>query len=296
MAASMTGMARSEGSADGITLAWRLRSVNQRYFEVSFRLPEFFLDDEIAYKKILQGHFARGSLEAVLSMQVDKRDSRTLTLNSDQLQQLLSLEKQLVQQLPGDRREPLSHQQLLAWSGVVEEKQQLWDEAQQKQIRERATELLQEACAGLAQFRAREGASLKGIILDRLTDLEALSDRVEARLPAVREALKVKIDNRIQELTDQPVEPQRLAQEFAFLLNKMDITEELDRLRIHIQEMRSTIENGEPIGRRLDFLCQEVNRESNTLCSKPQDTEISRIGVDMKVTVEKIREQVQNLE
>jgi len=144
--------------------------------------------------------------------------------------------------------------------------------------------------------RAREGQEL-GKIIDRfLTKFLDLLDHINARLPQVHEKLEQRLQERIAKISAAPVDNERLVQELALLLNRMDVTEEMDRINIHLREMAATLAKDESVGRRLDFLCQELNREANTLCAKAQDGEISKMGVEMKVIVEKLREQVQNLE
>ncbi|MEG3641560.1 YicC/YloC family endoribonuclease [Magnetococcus sp. PR-3] len=292
---SMTGIGRCEGSVEGMRLAWRIRSVNQRFLEMNFRLPDLFLDAEPKFRHLIRERFARGSVELNLTVQQDGASRNELVLDEERVGQIIALEKKL-RDLDGSHRGELSMDRLLSWSGVLKDQPVAWNEAELTAIRDEALSLLAGACDAMSVFRQREGEELEQTIRTRLDELEAFAKLVEEDLPRVREMLQKRLNDKVAQITDNPAEPTRMAQEVAFLLNKMDVSEELDRLYIHIREMRDTLDRDEPVGRRLDFLCQELNRESNTLCSKPQDPTISRIGVDMKVVIEKIREQVQNLE
>ncbi|ABK42777.1 domain of unknown function DUF1732 [Magnetococcus marinus MC-1] len=292
---SMTGIGRSEASVQGMRLAWRLRSVNQRFLEMNLRLPDLFLDAEPRFRQRLRGHFARGSVEATLTMQQDGPSQVKMQLDRERLGQILAAEKNM-RELDGSHRGELSMDRLLSWPGVLKELPVAWDSQQLEEIWHQADSLLESACEEMTQFRGREGAALAQGILERLHELEQLAQQIEADLPRVREILEKRLHEKLAQIAENPADPARMAQEVGYLLTKVDVSEELERLSIHIREMRDTLELSEPVGRRLDFLCQELNRESNTLCSKPQDPTISRIGVDMKVAIEKIREQVQNLE
>jgi uncharacterized protein (TIGR00255 family) len=286
---SMTGFASAEQQYDFGRLAWEIRSVNHRYFEFGFRVPEEFRVLEPEIRRILGIHLSRGKVDATLRYTPAAAiSSSNLTLNQELAGKLLSLQQDL-QDLSGVEQQP-DLQSLLRWPGLVEEQA---PDAQP--LHEAALELLSKAAKGLRAARGREGGQMSSAIRERLDGIEQWVAQILDWLPEIREALRQKLLSRIEDL-QQPLEPGRLEQEIAFLAQKMDVDEELDRLTAHVKETRLVLERDDPVGRRLDFLMQEFNRESNTLSSKSIDQRTTQAAVELKVLIEQMREQVQNIE
>ncbi len=294
---SLTGFGSASATSHGFGLIWQLKSVNHRFLDLAFRLPDGYGALEIQAVKRLKSMFSRGRIECTLTIKSQSGAGGGLQLDADLLRSLIAVEEELIRSAPGART-PLSMASLLSWSGMVRERSrpEMDDSDTGREFADKVLELLEEAAANLAGMRRSEGNELDGVVRRLLAELNQLVQRVEDNLPNVQEALKKRLADRLKELSETEIDPGRLAQEQVYLLNRMDISEEMERLKIHLNEISTVLGYDEPIGRRLDFLCQELNREANTLCSKAQDGEISKIGVDMKVLVEKLREQVQNLE
>ncbi|MBF0425073.1 MAG: YicC family protein [Magnetococcales bacterium] len=298
MLQSMTGYARLEDVEGNTGIVWQLKSVNHRYLEVHFRLPEGMGELEGAARKRLQAIFSRGHLECSLTLRRGGDPNATLALNMPLLEGILALEGRLRARLGEGRGAGLAIDRLLAWPGMVQETtgDAIAGDPISPLLMEALLALLEKTARGLEAMRRREGVVLTGLLQKQLGDLELLVAQVEERLPEVRQALETRLRQRLTELGDAGVEPSRLAQEIVFYLHRLDVAEEVDRLRLHVREMRSILAGEGPAGRRLDFLCQELHREANTLGSKSQDGQLARLGVDMKVLIEKLREQIQNLE
>jgi uncharacterized protein (TIGR00255 family) len=286
---SMTGFASAEQQYDFGRLVWEIRSVNHRYFEFGFRVPEEFRVLEPEIRRILGLHLSRGKVDATLRYTPAAGiSSSNLRLNQELAGKLLALQKEL-QDLSGMKQEP-DLQSLLRWPGLVEEQA-----PNSQPLHEAAMELLLKAAKGLRAARGREGEQMSSAIRERLEGIEQWVVQIRDWLPEIREALRQKLLSRIEDL-QQPLEPGRLEQEIAFLAQKMDVDEELDRLAAHVKETRLVLERDDPVGRRLDFLMQEFNRESNTLSSKSIDQRTTQAAVELKVLIEQMREQVQNIE
>lgn len=289
MIRSMTGFAGAERQYDFGRLSWELRSVNHRYLEINYRAPEEFRPLEPEVRRLLGNYLSRGKIDATLRFApAASVASARLELNRELLNRLLELHGQ-VQSRAGGQTSP-DALGLLRWPGMVEEQA-----ADPQPLHAAAMELLEEAALGLQNARAREGGQLAAAIRERLETIEQIVLQVRSWLPEIRAALREKLLARVGELP-QPLEPGRLEQEVAFLAQKIDVDEELDRLAAHITEAQHVLERDEPVGRRLDFLMQEFNRESNTLSSKSVDKRTTQAAVDLKVAIEQMREQVQNIE
>jgi uncharacterized protein (TIGR00255 family) len=289
MIRSMTGFAGAERQYPFGRLAWELRSVNHRYLEVGLRVPEEFRTLEPEIRKTLGQYLSRGKIDATLRFNpAASVASSRLELNTDLAVRLLSLHEEL-QDVSGMKQEPqlLS---LLRWPGLVEEQA-----PDPQPLHEAALELLADAAAGLQAARGREGEQMAAAIRERLQSVEDWVVKIRDWLPDIREGLRQKLLARVDDL-QQPLDPGRLEQEVAFLAQKIDVDEELDRLDAHVNESRLVLERDDPVGRRLDFLMQEFNRESNTLSSKSVDNRTSQAAVELKVAIEQMREQVQNIE
>ena len=288
MIRSMTGFARREQVAAFGSLAWELRSVNHRYLEVSLRLPEDFRAAEGAFRQAIAATLRRGKVEASLYVRPAAATNAGLELDDALLEQLIERAVDVRTRLAGAAE--INVVDLLRWPGVVREA-----ERDSSAALEAAHALLQEALEALDASRASEGGRIADLLLGRGAAIESLADAVSARLPEVRERIRAKLLERLGQVALEP-NRERLEQELVIALQKMDVDEELDRLRSHVAEVRKVIASGEPAGRRLDFLMQEFNREANTLSSKSQDVETTRAAVEIKVLVEQMREQVQNVE
>ena len=289
MIRSMTGFANLERQYEFGRLTWEMRSLNHRYLEFSLRLPEEFRVLEPAIRATLGKFISRGKIDATLRYHpLQGAAGSQVKLNRELAEDLLGLHSQL-EDLSGLKQSP-GLSDVLRWPGVVEE--QLPDPAP---LHDAALELLEKAAADLQAGRSREGAQTAKAITERLDGIVSWVAEIRLWLPEIRSSLREKILERIADLK-QPLEPGRLEQEVSFLAQKIDVDEELDRLDSHVEETRRALDLDEPVGRRLDFLMQEFNRESNTLSSKSVDKRTSQAAVELKVLIEQIREQVQNVE
>jgi len=285
----MTGFARRERQGPWGTLTCEIRSVNHRYLELSLRLPDDLRALETDARRLLTGSLRRGKVDAGLYLRGATAAAAAPEINRPLLQQLLEGAAE-VRALAGEAAGPLDPLDLLRWPGVIRE-----TERDVESIAAAAMELLRETTADLNHSRASEGARLRDLLVQRLELLRESVTNVRARLPEVAARIRTRVLERVSQL-GAAVEPERLEQEVALIAYKMDVEEELDRLGSHVTETLQVLDSQEPAGRRLDFLMQEFNREANTLSSKSQDTETTRAAVDMKVLIEQMREQVQNVE
>lgn len=290
----MTGYARVEGHLDGGDWTWEVRSVNGRGLDVRSRLPSGLEEIELRVRGAVQERFRRGNVSITLSFSRPPGEVR-LRLNEDVADQLADIVEALGNRI--DAAVPRI-EGLIRVPGVVETVEIGESEAERERRLSAVLAGLDEVLAALADMRAEEGARLEGVLrgfLDELARLHGAADSCAAAQPA---ALKAHLEARVKELLGEiPSLPEdRLAQEVALLAAKSDVREELDRLNAHVEGARELLASGGAIGRRLDFLCQELNREANTVCSKSTDLELTRIGLDLKAAVEQLREQVQNIE
>jgi uncharacterized protein (TIGR00255 family) len=287
MIASMTGFARREISGPWGTLVCELRSVNHRFLEAGFRLPDDLRSAEGELRQNLTREVRRGKVDCVFTSRRAQVAETGLEVDSQALERLLVRLKDMGRSFPTHTVNLID---VLRWPGVLKE-----DTSGGEDLMVAAKALFGSTLEDLVAARAREGLRLKEILEARCTSLEDLVSQVRARLPEVHTRLRARLDERLKELTAN-VDQDRLEQELAMLLQRLDVDEELERLSGHIQEVRRVLSANEPAGRRLDFLMQELNREANTLSSKSQDLETTRSAVDMKVVIEQMREQVQNAE
>ncbi len=284
----MTGFARREQSGPWGTLTWELRAVNHRYLEVSCRLPEELRAAESDFRQTINAVLRRGKIDCTLDYRAAPETQGEIAINEALVAQLLSRARD-VAALAGQTA-AINPLDLLRWPGVVQDR-----DGDATPIIATAQAGLTEALKTLSEARAREGERIRELLLQRCTLLLGLVDAVIARLPEVRTRIRARLLERIAQLGTEPNQ-ERLEQELVILAQKMDVDEELDRLKSHVAEIRKALDGSEPAGRRLDFLMQELNREANTLSSKSQDVETTRAAVDMKVIIEQMREQVQNVE
>jgi uncharacterized protein (TIGR00255 family) len=291
MIASMTGFARAEARVPTGSLVCELRSVNHRFLEASLRLPEELraLDPELRAR--LQKELRRGKVDCTFTYRTDNEAGRPLELDAglvERLQPVMARLADSARATGASLRVDLVD--LLRFPGVLREAS-----ADPETLLASGRELFDRALVELKAMRAREGARLKDLLLQRCGQIAGLVVQVRARLPEVQAAIRTRYAERISEL-GVPANGERLEQELALLSTKMDVAEELDRLDGHVSETRDILAATEAAGRRLDFLMQEFNREANTLSSKSQDLTTTRAAVDMKVLIEQMREQVQNIE
>jgi uncharacterized protein (TIGR00255 family) len=289
MIRSMTGFARRERQGPWGTLTCELRSVNHRYLELSLRLPDDLRGLENDARKLLSGTLRRGKVDAGVYLRGAPSAAASLDINRPLVEQVVAGAAE-VNSIAGSAAGSLNPLDVLRWPGVIRDV-----ERDVTPIATAAMELLRETATDLNEARAREGARIREMLAQRCEALRELVVAVRARLPEVSARIRARVLERVAQL-GTPVDNERLEQEVALLAYKMDVEEELDRLGSHVTETLQVLDSKEPAGRRLDFLMQEFNREANTLSSKSQDTETTRAAVDMKVLIEQMREQVQNVE
>ena len=288
MIASMTGFARRERSGPFGTLVCELRSVNHRFLDATLRLPDNCRALEPELRQALARELKRGKVDCTLQQRAQANAGASLDIDQAALERLLQRLQELEAALPG--RAQIDLIELLRWPGIVRE-----EATDAEGLLRAVRELFAEALDELARSRAREGARLAELIEQRCATLQALIAAVRARLPAAQAQTRERFLERLRDLGAQ-ADQDRIEQEILLMLQRFDVSEELDRLSGHIEETRRTLGGAEPAGRRLDFLLQEFNREANTLSSKSQDLETTRVAVEMKVLIEQMREQVQNIE
>lgn len=288
MIASMTGFARREASGPWGSLVCELRSVNHRFLECGLRLPDELRAAESELRQSLLRELKRGKVDCTLTYRPALEAEMALNLDAAALEKILARVRELAAAVPD--RYTINLLDILRWPGVIRDESPANDE-----LLIVARRLFSETVGELVTTRAREGVRLRELLEQRCTTLEALVSRVRARLPEVQARIRTRLDERLADLKAQ-VDQERLEQEVALMLQRLDVDEELDRLTGHVAEIQRVIAANEPAGRRLDFLMQELNREANTLSSKSQDLETTRAAVEMKVIIEQMREQVQNVE
>ena len=287
----MTGFARAEGHDErGYGWSWEVKSVNSRGLDIRCRLPSGFDRLEIMVRAAVLARFERGAITVALT--VAPPEGRVqLSINRGFLNQLMALHKELAGRVEAS---PPRLESLLAIRGVVEAVAEEETEEGRERRDSQIIVTLDAALDALAVERAAEGERLTPVLCAYLDEIRDLTEEAERNAPLEAEALKAQVARLIEAEPSLPED--RLAQEAALLMTRADVREELDRLAAHVTAARGLIERDGPVGRRLDFLCQEFNREANTLCSKAMDNELTRIGLDLKAAIERLREQVQNIE
>lgn len=288
MPLSMTGFARREVQLPWGTLSCEVRSVNHRYLEPSFRMPEVLRRVEPALRETLRKKLSRGKIEINIFLKTDTAEQSETALNNTYCEQVLTLAQQISEKLESPA--PINPLEVLRWPGVIQNAEIPPD------VLASATEsLFVETLGQLIENRQREGDELIKLIEQRLESIKECVAHVRAALPELLSQYQEKLVAKLETLSVD-VEPERLAQEMVFIAQKADVAEELDRLETHVIEVARTLKKREPIGRRLDFLMQELNREANTLSSKSISSNTTQVAVDLKVFIEQIREQIQNIE
>jgi uncharacterized protein (TIGR00255 family) len=285
---SMTGFAAVNRELPQGALHLELRAVNHRYLEVAFRMDEIFRPAEPAMREAIAGQLKRGKVECRLNFTPSAIGQKPLAINETLAQQLLQLGQAVRERSPESA--PLSVADILRWPGIMEMEGVPADVIQQAAIA-----LLHEALGEFAATRGREGEKLKDMILERAANMEALVAEALPHLPRLLATYQEKLANRLREAAAS-LDEDRIRQELAVFAQKIDVDEEVSRLQAHLQEVKRILGQGGAAGKRLDFMMQELNREANTLGSKSVATETSRLSMELKVLIEQMREQIQNIE
>jgi uncharacterized protein (TIGR00255 family) len=288
MIRSMTAFGRKDTQGEWGSLSWEVRSVNHRFLEPSLRLPDGLRDLDAPVREALRKRLQRGKIECTLKYQAHIEANDSLNINEALLNQLIKAAEAVAAKMTCAAA--LNPTDILRWPGVLDTR-----ETDLSQIQQTALDLFTTTLDDFIAAREREGAELRVAIEQRLDIVTAQVARVKQRVPLVQQQLKDKLLNRLAELKVD-LDQDRLEQEMVYLAQKMDVSEELDRLGAHVEEVRRTLKAGGAAGRRLDFLMQEFNREANTLGAKSADNECTQAAVELKVAIEQMREQVQNIE
>ncbi|MHA6205132.1 YicC/YloC family endoribonuclease [Dyella soli] len=286
MIRSMTAYASAESTGPAGTLSCELRTVNHRYLELSPRLPDELRVFESALRERTAARLSRGKVDITVRLRGDSRGD-SLQLNAGMLARLSDVALDLEARFP---RMAIEFTELLRFPGVLQQA-----EIDQDTLQAALLEVLDRALDALTATREREGAKLGELLKDRLDAIERIVADVRTWMPQIREGLRARLESRLADIK-QPADPGRLEQELVLQITRSDVDEELDRLATHIAETRRVLGMKEPVGRRLDFLMQEFNREANTLGSKAVDARSTNAAVELKVLIEQMREQVQNIE
>lgn len=284
---SMTSFARESAQYPWGQASWEIRSVNHRYLETHFRLPDTFRELEMPLRELARRHLQRGKLDCSLNLQLAS-EGDSVAINLPLASQYIAAAQQIAALM--EKPAKISPLEILHWPGVLKEA-----EIDREDVKQGLLSVFTQALEQLNAGRAREGEKLKAIICQRLDAIEEIVTNVRRQMPALLDAQKQKLRNRLDELQSE-LNPDRVEQEMVILAQKADVDEELDRLDTHVAEIRRVLDQTGPAGRRLDFLMQELNREANTLGSKSLATSTTQAAVELKVLIEQMREQIQNIE
>lgn len=284
---SMTAFAHLEIKKEWGNAVWEIRSVNQRFLETYFRLPEVFRHLEMGLRERLRNSLTRGKVECSLRVELAQASNNKIALNNDYAEQVIASLKTL-QSIAGEGE--INLVDVLRYPGVVDTQSQDLD-----QIAQDLLAGFEQILADFIAMRGREGENLQAIIQQRLDSITEIAQSVQQQMPEVLQWQKDRLQQRFEELNLQ-LDPQRLEQEMVLTAQRVDVAEELDRLQLHVKETSSILKKGGAVGRKLDFMMQELNRECNTLASKSINADITNSAVELKVLIEQMREQIQNLE
>ncbi|HEX6981927.1 MAG TPA: YicC/YloC family endoribonuclease [Balneolaceae bacterium] len=293
MITSMTGFGRGEASADGISVTVELKTVNSRYLDISLRIPPIIQDKELEFKELLQEYIQRGKVN--VNVRVDKTDTGVpdITFNENMVRGYKKMLNELCEK--AEIEEGITLESLLQFNDIFESREE--DEETLKTIWELTKKSISEAGEKLKKMRRQEGTQLEDDLLQRINHIEEMLQIVQKKTEGRAGEAKKQLLERVSTLIESDkIDSDRLEMEVAMLVDKMDITEEIVRTQSHIKFFREAVINKEAVGRRLNFLSQEINREINTIGSKANDSEISHYVVQAKESLEQIREQVQNVE
>ncbi|PKO46546.1 MAG: YicC family protein [Betaproteobacteria bacterium HGW-Betaproteobacteria-22] len=285
---SMTGFAALEQPIENATLLLELRTVNSRYLDVHFKLDENIRGLEPLVRALIAEHLSRGKVECKINLIQRTQSATTPQLDESLMRQLAQLQAKAQVHFPESR--VLSVADILRWPGVV-----IQDEITLDALAEDVRKLVMQGLHDLKASRAREGDKLKTIILDRISLIEAQVEKVKPLLPKLNKEYQQKLQARLQE-TLENIDQERIAQELVLFAQRIDVDEELGRLAAHVSEVKRILNSNAPAGKRLDFLMQELNREANTLGSKSVSVHTTQVSMELKVLIEQMREQIQNIE
>lgn len=288
MIRSMTAFARKDAQGDWGTLTCEIRTVNHRYLEPSFRLPDALRENENRFRELLRKRLGRGKIDVSMRLQAVDKASRGFEVCDDTAKAVNDAANYINRIL--DNPAHISALDVLRWPGVLSVPEQDYSPAQTA-----AAGLFDDTVSELISVREREGERLRPLFDERLASISRQVSEVRGLMPELLKAQEQALYDRFEKAKVE-LEPERLAQEMVMFAQKCDVAEELDRLEAHSSEVAETLQSDEAIGRRLDFLMQELNREANTLSSKSIDARVTRAAVDLKVLIEQMREQVQNIE
>ena len=288
MISSMTAFVQHESQSEQSRVVWEIRSVNHRYLEISMRLPEELRSAEMMFRETIKASLSRGRIDAVLRYQSAESSANSPELNLDTTNQLMAWSRTVQSTVPVAGE--LSIADILKWPGVLTP-----ERIDEDQLSVAAKDALANALSALASQRQREGRQLAVVINAKLEAARDIVIGVQGRVPELEQYARQRLNERVSEFAEQ-LEPGRFEQELVLLLAKSDIVEEIDRLQLHLAEVANILNGSGPVGRRLDFLMQELNREANTLGSKSNHPETTTAAVDLKVLIEQMREQIQNIE
>ncbi len=287
MVHSMTAYANQSIQLPNGMARWELRSVNHRFLELSFKLPEFLNDVEPDLRAIAEATLSRGKVECGLRLELSEEKNNAFVINLDVLDQLMVANQEIISRFPTTS---LSVLDILRWPSILQPVQKDW-----VALKEPLKQSFILALQDLSDTRAREGAKLKKCIQVRLASIRCRLQKTHQRLPLILQEFRTKLLEKLSSLNIE-IDPSRFEAVLVSLLQKMDITEELDRLNAHLEEIDRILITEKVMGRRLDFLMQELNREANTLGSKANDKFLSEDAIELKVLIEEMREQIQNIE
>lgn len=285
---SMTGYAIASAELPFGTLNLELRSVNHRYLDIQFRIPDELRTLEAGMREMATARISRGKVEVRVAVNKAPASPSTLQLDDKLLGQLQQLNQRVKTAMP--ESPPLTVNDVLRWPGMLGN-----DELEGELLQEACNRLIGRALDDLTAMRAREGAKLRQILIERIDSMDALVRKVAPRMPQLIASYKDKLSSRLKDAMVN-MDDDRLKQELVLFSSKIDVDEELSRLATHFGEIRRILEKGGAVGKRLDFLMQELNREANTLGSKSVDLEVTQTSMDLKVLIEQMREQIQNIE
>lgn len=288
MIRSMTAFSHRELSTEHGTMSWEARTVNHRYLDISLRLPDDFRSQENPLRETIQTALKRGKVEATLRFNTTRTVTNDIRINEPLARALIAACRQI--ETLTNNPDPVKAIDILRWPGVAQD-----TPADMDILAAHAKALLQNTLDDLLEMREREGKRLADFIYQRCDQIAEIIVRIRRHRPGIIAAQREKILTRVEELKISP-DYNRIEQELVILAQRLDVEEELDRLMAHLDEINEVLERDEPIGRRLDFLMQELNREANTLASKSNDADTTQAAVDLKVMIEQMREQVQNIE
>ncbi|MGX2949991.1 YicC/YloC family endoribonuclease [Ursidibacter sp. B-7004-1] len=284
---SMTAFSHLELKKEWGNAVWEIRSVNQRFLETYFRLPEAFRNLEMTLRERLRSSLTRGKVECSLRIELNNNQNNGLSLNQEYAKQVISS----LQWLKETANEgEINLVDILRFPGVVDAQNQDLDQISQDLLAS-----FEQILSDFIAMRGREGENLQQLIQLRLDAIAEEASKVQAQMPTILQWQKERLQQRFDELNLQ-IDPLRLEQEMVLLAQRVDVAEELDRLQLHVKETTSILKKGGAVGRKLDFMMQELNREANTLASKSINADVTNSAVELKVLIEQMREQIQNLE